>query len=44
MAANLGRYEEAGVEWLTIVATARSLDGLRDDAARFADVVIATSR
>jgi probable F420-dependent oxidoreductase len=37
---NLAAYEGAGVTWLTIVATARSLDQLRDDVARFADIVI----
>ena len=37
---NLAAYQDAGVTWLTIVATARSLDQLRDDVNRFADTVI----
>jgi len=34
-------YEDAGATWLTIVATSRTLDQVRDDVSMFADVVIA---
>lgn len=40
LAANRQQYADAGVTWMMVVATARSLAQLRDQAARFADVVI----
>ena len=41
LAANRVRYRDAGVGWLTIVATARSLTQLREDVKLFGDTVIA---
>jgi len=41
IAANRQQYADTGVTWLTIVASARSLQQLRDDVSRFADTVIA---
>ena len=42
LAANQPRYEQAGVTWLTVVATARSLGQLRDDLNLFADRVVSS--
>jgi probable F420-dependent oxidoreductase len=41
LAANRQQYADAGVTWLTIVASARSLEQLRRDVGQFAEVVIA---
>jgi probable F420-dependent oxidoreductase len=44
LAARLGAYEDAGVGWLVIEPSSRSLADLRDDVARFADTVIAADK
>jgi alkanesulfonate monooxygenase SsuD/methylene tetrahydromethanopterin reductase-like flavin-dependent oxidoreductase (luciferase family) len=44
IAANLGRYADCGVTWMTIVASARSLDDLARDVTHFAETVIAGDR
>jgi probable F420-dependent oxidoreductase len=44
MADNRQQYADSGVTWMTVVASARSLQQLRDDAAQFGDVVIASDR
>ncbi len=41
IAANRERYAEVGVTWMTVVASARSLEQLRGDVGRFGDAVIA---
>lgn len=41
IAANRSRYADCGVTWMTIVASARSLDDLHRDVAHFAETVIA---
>jgi probable F420-dependent oxidoreductase len=43
-AANLGRYADCGVTWMTIVASARSLDDLARDVTHFGETVIAPDR
>jgi len=40
LAANRQQYADTGVTWLTIVASARSLEQLRRDVGHFAEVVI----
>jgi hypothetical protein len=40
IAANRERYAEVGVTWMTVVASARSLEQLRGDVGRFGDAVI----
>jgi probable F420-dependent oxidoreductase len=40
LAANRAHYADAGVTWMTIVASARSLEQLRGDVGRFSEVVI----
>jgi probable F420-dependent oxidoreductase len=42
IAANLHQYADCGVTWMTIVASARSLDDLERDVAQFGETVIAT--
>jgi probable F420-dependent oxidoreductase len=42
IAAHRQRYADAGVTWMAIVASARSLRQLHDDVALFADLVIST--
>ena len=40
IAVNRQHYADVGVTWMTVVASARSLQQLRDDVGRFADAVI----